>query len=260
MVFDCQKVSLEELNRLSQVNRQSLLIEGPSGCGKSYLSQQYANMLGIDDFVSVEPKVNEIREALDSSLQVDNRVLLCIENLDQGVASAAYTLLKSLEEPQPNVYIVITCRNIKMIPDTIISRSAVITANSPLPKDIDAYGHMKDTLKYNNIKDRLVWRCVKSFSEADAVLQMSNDQIAYYESLSEVCKFNDNVSNIVWAISHYADNQSCNLELSIRSIMELMHNSFITQCGIDCLRDLSSNRIAQHAVLSKFVFNAKYCE
>lgn len=260
MIFDCQIEPLAELDNLHKVKRQSILIEGAAGCGKSYFAYQYANMLNISDIVVVQPKVADIREALDSSVQLQTDVVLVVENLDLGVAAASYTLLKSLEEPLPHVYIIITARNIKYIPNTIVSRSAVVTVNIPLPRDLNEYAKHKDEIKYQQIKDRLVWRCARSFTDADKILSMSLDQLDYYESLSDICKFSDNVSNIVWAISHYANNDPCDIELSIRSIMELMHTTFITQCGIECLRDLSANRIAQHAILSKFVFNAKYCE
>ena len=260
MIFDCQIEPLNELSNLAKTQRQSVLIEGPSGSGKSYLAQQYTNMLSISDMITVAPKVADIRDALDNCIQIQTKVMLLIENLDLGVAAASYTLLKSLEEPLPNVYIVITVRNIKMIPDTIVSRSAVVSANVPTIKDINAYGKMRDELKYQAVKDRLVWRCARSFKDADSVLAMKPDYIVYYESLSELCKFTSNVSDLVWSISHYQDNQPCDIELSIRAVMEIMHNSFITKCGIECLRDLSANRIAQHAILSKFMFNAKYCE
>lgn len=260
MIANSQKESLQQLRLLSEIKRQSIIIEGPSGSGKTYLSKQYANMLNIDDFSIVEPKVATIREALDSCLSLSNNLVLEIENLDLGVPAASYTLLKSLEEPLPNVYVVITCRNLQGVPDTIISRSAVVTVGPPTLNDIDSYGKEKDTLKFNNVSSRLVWQCVRSFSDADAVLDMSIDEIQYYESLAEVCKFKESVSNIVWKIGHYDSNKESNLELSIRSIIELMKNPFVTKCGIECIRDLNKGRIAQHAVLSKFVFNAKYCE
>ncbi len=260
MNFECQVEPIHQLEELYKVNRQSVLIEGFQGCGKTYLSQQYANMLGVSDYVSVSPKVADIREALDSATQFNTKLVLNVENLDTGVAAASYTLLKSLEEPQPNLYIVITCRNAKYVPDTIISRSAVVSVGVPTFNDIDSFGKQKDELKFNNVKDRLVWRCARSFSDAESILAMTNEQISYYESLSEVCKLQDNISNLIWTISHYKDNQSCNIELAIRAIIELMHNNFVTRCGIDCIRELSANRVAQHAVLAKFLFNIKYCE
>lgn len=260
MVATSQKEALNELMNLALSNRQSILIVGPPGCGKSYISKQYANMLSVDDFSEIPPKVTEIREALDSCLSLSTPAVLAVENLDLGVPAASYTLLKSLEEPMPNVYIVITCRSADRVPDTIISRSAVVNVNPPTADDIDKYGREKDKLKFSNVASRLVWQCVRSYTDADAVLEMTPDEIEYYESLSEVCKFNDTVSNLVWKIGHYDSNKECNLELAIRSIIELMKKPFITKCGIDCIRDLNKGRIAQHAVLAKFVFNAKFCE
>ena len=260
MIFKSQVETIEELKKLASSNRQSVMIVGPSGSGKSYLAQQYANLLGIDDYSAIDPKVSDIREALDSCLTISNKVLLEIKNLDLGVPAASYTLLKSLEEPLPHVYIVITCRNADHVPDTIISRSAVVNLGPPTLSDIDNYGKQKDTLKFNNVSSRLAWKCVRSFTDADDVLNMTLDEIQYYESLSELCKFKDSVSNLVWKLGHYDSNKECNLELAIRSVIELMHNPFITQCGIDCIRDLNRGRIAQHAVLAKFIFNAKFCE
>lgn len=260
MVASSQKEALKELQTLANSNRQSILICGPSGCGKSYLAQQYANMLGIDDFSSIDPKVADIREALDSCLKITNKILIEVKNLEQGVLSAAYTLLKSLEEPYPHVYIIITSRNMQQVPDTIISRSAIVNMGPPTNNDIDVYGREKDALRFNNVAPRLVWQCARSFSDADEILRMTPDEIEYYESLAEVCKFKDTVSNIIWKISHYDSNKECNIELAIRSIIELMKNPFITRCGLECIRDLTKGRIAQHAVLAKFVFNAKFCE
>lgn len=260
MQFNSQQEPIEELKKLASINRQSIIIEGPSGCGKSWLSKQYANMLNIDDFSEVNPKVAEIKEALEGCLSISNPVVLCIENLDLGVSAASYALLKSLEEPVPNLYIIITCRNIDGVPDTIISRSAVVSVGPPTNDDIDYYGENRDRLKFNNIKSRLVWQCVRSFTDADTALEMSPDEINYYESLSEMCHFKDSISNMTWAIGHYPSGKECNVELALRSIMELMHKPFITKIGIECIRELNLGRIAQHAVLAKFLFNAKYCE
>lgn len=260
MHFKCQQEAIEELKKLKAVNRQSVVIEGPSGCGKSYLSKEYANLLGVTDYSIVAPKVSEIREAIDNSISLNTPIVLTIENLDLGVAAASYTLLKILEEPTSNLYIVITCRNIQMIPDTIVSRSAVVNVGPPTDADIDLYGETKNRLKFNIVKERLVWQCARSFSDVENILEMTNDEVDYYESLSEMCHFKDSIANMTWSIGHYKSGKECNIELAIRSIMELMHKPFITQIGIDCLRDLNQGRIAQHAVLAKFLFNAKYCE
>ena len=110
-----QRAALEDLHRLADANKHSILIEGSEGCGKSYIAKQYATMLDIVDFQVVEPKVQCIKEAINSCYVIDNPIVLYIENLDTGVLAASYALLKFLEEPSSHVYIVITCRNLQNI-------------------------------------------------------------------------------------------------------------------------------------------------
>lgn len=261
MEFKSQIEPINQLKALAESNRQSLLIEGPPGSGKTYLSRYYANLIDVHDVVVVSPKVGDIKEAIEGALAVENNVLLCIENLDLGVPAASYTLLKFLEEPVPHVYISVTCRNIRHIPDTIISRTTCVTVGPPTIDDLNAYGQSVNPAAYNGVRNSLVWQCARTLSDADAILKMNIDELSYYVNLKQVVKFSDSVSNIVWAISHYSHNNSeCNLELAVRSIIALCSNPFITQCGVDCIRDLNEGRIAKHAILSKFVFNAKYCE
>lgn len=260
MLFNSQKEAISSLESLAHKGRQSILIAGPSGCGKSYLSKQYANMLEIDDFYSVAPKVADIREAIDSCSAIQNNVLLCIENLDKGVSGASYTILKSLEEPLPHLYIVITCRSTEGVPDTIISRSAVITLGPPTPADINSFGEQADFNKYQVASKHAVWNSVKSFNDATAVLGMSLDELNYYDTIGQECAKKDSISSLSWKISHYDSSSPSNIELSIRSIIGYYNNPFITRCGIECIRDLTQGRIAQHAVLSKFLFNLKYGE
>ena len=260
MDFVCQRAAIEELKRLSVTDRHSILIEGAEGCGKTYSAMMYANMLEISDFQIVEPKVNEVKSAVDACLQLTNQVVLCIENIDLGVPAASYALLKFLEEPTSNVYIVVTCRNIKNVPDTIISRSAVVSISSPTQTDISSYAMNKDSMKFKLLSTTPLWKCVRAFKDADTVLNMTVDQLNYFDNLKEIKEFRDAVSNIVWRISHYDDNTETPVELVIRYIMNMIPTNHIQKVGVDCLNDLSLKRIASHAVLSKFAFEVKYCE
>lgn len=260
MNFKCQEQPLKELDVLRLSDRHSVLIEGPSGSGKTYLAMQYANMLDIPDFQLISPKVDDIKNTIDACTQINNRVVICIENLDIGVAGASYALLKFLEEPLPNVYIVVTCRNLQFVPDTIISRSAVVVTAPPVELDIATYSIAANASKFDELKFSELWKCVRTFKDADIVLNMTQDQIAYFNKLPELTKFSDTVSNLVWKISHYDDNSECPVDLVIRYIMNTVNTDHMRRAGIECLNDLSLKRLASHAVLSKFVFEAKYCE
>lgn len=260
MVFVCQKFSLEELKKLADNDRHSILIEGPSGCGKTYLAKQYAKMLFISDFMEVLPKVNDIRESVDSCNQLDNNIVLCIENLDKGVAGASYTLLKSLEEPFPNIYIVITCTNINDVPDTIISRSTVVSVSAPIDADLDLFSRSVNSEKYMRLQHSDIWKCVRTFNDANTVLNMSDEHLAYFEQIRILSTFKDSVSNIVWSLGHFEDKEETPLEIVIRYIMELVNTNHVRKAGIQCISDILQGRIAKHAALSKFVFECKYCE
>lgn len=260
MNFVCQKDQISELQLLASSDRHSILIEGSSGSGKTYLAKEYARMLKIDDFKIVQPKVADIKDTIDNCLQTDNKIVLCIENLDTGVLAASYTLLKFLEEPLPYVYIAVTCRNLMNVPDTIPSRSTVITTSPPIGNDIDEYAESINSEKFNSVRNTILWQCVKTFNDANTVLHMDTAQLNYFESLYDIMQFRDSISNIVWKIGHYDNNDPTPIELVIRYIMEIKATKHIETAGIRCIRDLEQNRIAAHAVLSKFAFECKYCE
>ena len=260
MNFICQQSSIEELKLLAASNRHSVLIEGPEGSGKSYLARQYATMLGVPDFQEIVPKVDSIKEAIDTCLQISTPIVLSVENLDCGVPAASYTLLKFLEEPLPNVYIVITCKNIKNVPDTIISRSVVVSTAPPVDVDISNYSISKDIEKFKQLQQSRIWRCVRTFKDADTVLGMDAEKLKYFTDLESIAKFRDTVSNLVWKIGHYNDNSETPVELVIRYLIDLCNTSHIRQAGISCISDLTQGRVAAHAAIAKFVFVCKYCE
>lgn len=260
MNFICQNASIEELNMLAAGDRHSVLIEGPEGSGKTFLARKYASMLQVPDFQEISPKVDTIKEAIDTCMQIATPIVLCIENLDCGVPAASYTLLKFLEEPLPNVYIVVTCKNLKNIPDTIVSRSVVVSTAPPVDMDISNYAISRDIEKFKQLQQTRLWKCVRTFKDADIVLGMDAEQIKYFTDLESIAKFRDTVSNLVWQIGHYPNNSETPVELVIRYLIELCNTAHIRQAGISCISDLTQGRVAAHAAIAKFVFVCKYCE
>lgn len=258
MKFLSQSEPIESLKVLATSGRHSVLISGPKGSGKTYLAKQFASMLNISDFQTVSAKVDDIRNTISSCLSINNKVVICIENLDTGVAGAAYSLLKFLEEPAEHVYIVVTVRNIQRVPDTILSRSALVTTAPPTYSDIEQYSSAKNFARFSQLEHQVIWKCVKTFSEADMVMNLTNEQLIYFDSLSSITSFNDIISNMCWKLVHYNDNTEAPAELVIRYLMEIVNTSQIKRCGINCLSDISSGRIATHAAIAKFLFEMKY--
>lgn len=257
MVIDCQKSAINQLQSLANSDRHSILIEGIEGSGKTELALQYSRMINTNDFTLVNPNVQQLRDAIDACYNLSTATCICIENLDQGVTAASYTILKFLEEPAENVYIVLTCRNRYRVPDTIISRSAVVTIDPPTRNSLVQYSKVR--YPDLNIDNHPLLRCMKTFSDIDHLSKMTADQIDYFHTFTQL-DFNESVSNMSWKLSHYPDNTECPVKFAIRYIMNLTHNVHVHRCGVECLDDLDSGRIASHAILSKFCMDLKYTE
>lgn len=260
LILDCQQSALAELKQLADANRHSVLLCGPTGCGKLYTAKKYADMLGISDFAVVTPKVNEIRETIAACFSLSSPVVLCIRDLDTGVAGAAYTLLKFLEEPADNIYIVVTAQSTQSVPDTIVSRSAVVNIAAPSPGDIEKYASAVNFQKFYKLYETVLWKCVKSFKEVEYVLNMTPEQFAHFESIPGKMQFRDSVYNTYWGLVKYPDNTSVPPDLVIKYIMQVCPTVTIRTAGIDAIRDLATRRLSESAVFCKFLLTAKFVE
>lgn len=260
MNFVSQNTPTLQLMDLANSRHHSILIEGPQGCGKTYLAKQYAAMLNVSDFEVVKCSVDTIRDAIDETCKIKNDVVICLENLDDGVLSASYTILKFLEEPLPNVYIVVTCRNLKKVPDTIISRSAVVSCGPPIDRDIEEFASNRNKQKFQSLSDSSIWKSVRSFKDAEYVLSMNDEQIKYFSQLDKMMSFSDTVSNIIWKLGHYEDNTEIPVGLVMQYIISKTNSKTVKRAAIRCMSDISLGRLAQHACLARFVFEAKYVE
>lgn len=260
MKLKCQVSALEDLTNLANRDRHSVLIEGVSGCGKTYLAKCYAKLLNVPDFVIVAANVNDIRKSIDMCYNLESRIVLAIENLDSGVLGASYTLLKFLEEPRENIYIVVTCSNINKVPDTIVSRSSVVTVAAPTPEDLKSFASTYSQEKQRMLSERVgLWNAAKNLIDIDYCMNLNSaSYIDHFENLVDAVSSKKPVSDIVWTLGHFPDNSEIPIEFAIKYIVSNTDDPRIKKYGIICIRDLDSSRIASHAVLSKFVLDCKY--
>lgn len=262
MIFECQTSPMKSLEHLAQSDRHSLILEGISGCGKTYLCKQFANMIQCQDVVNVKPTVNDIRSTIESCYSIKNTVVVCIENLDSGVAAAAYTLLKFLEEPASNVYIIITCRSLTKIPDTIISRSAVVSVPPPKQEDLVSFAKNRDNNKFKIYSRDPVWQVVKSFSDIDYIYKLSIDDTNYLSelrsSLLDGTLAKNSISTIAWNLGHYPDNRDLDARFILNYVLHSIEDAYLYRVCLDLLNDLEYVRIGSNAVITKFAFELKY--
>ena len=259
MNFICQQAAVSQLKTLAEHQQHGVLIVGNPGSGKTYLARRYAEILGISDFYKIIPAVADLRTMIDSVLSSETPVVLCIENLDDGVVQASYPLLKFIEDCPRHIYIVVTCNNYYAIPDTIPSRCALVNINSPTKQDIEQYAIEKDPEAYDRFKDKRVWKCIKSFGDADIVSKFTPENLKYFDNLDNLNFTKNTVSNLAWTLQHYEDKTETPLTLVIRYLMQVLPSNDRKVC-IDCLNDLADNRISKNAIISKLIFELKYTQ
>lgn len=258
MELKYQDNAIEELKRLADSDAHSILVEGRRGSGKTHLAQEFADMKGIDTFNAVNPKVVELKETIESSLKLDDNQVVCIENLDLGVSGASQAILKYLEEPLPNIYIVVTCINLLRVPTTIRSRSMTVKLHNPSPADLASYAQQYDSLRYNTAKDYLVFQICKSISDVKEVMNFTVDQLQYYDSVATDSFWADSIDRIMWNLGHYPNNEKANLKFSLRCLMDrYKSDKDIYRAALDALLALESSRISETAVLGKLVLDLK---
>jgi len=257
MNFKFQEDAYNQIDNLIESDVHTILLEGPKGSGKTYIANQFKNKSNVDALINVSCSVDELRSTMNESFDTDNNVLFVLENLDEVTVKSSYTLLKFIEEPRSNIFIIITCRNLYGVPDTILSRSSIVNLGHPNESDLISYCNNKDTVKSKELQTLKIWKIVNSFSDIDDILKLPLDKLKYFDNF-ELAIFKDTVSNLIWQFSHYPDNTETNLDFVIRYMLCNTDNQHIKFNCIESLKALQKKRVSQFAILSKFLFECKY--
>ena len=258
MKLQNQALAIDKLKDCAERDIHSIAISGGVGYGKTFLASQYASFLGIKNFHIVEPKVADIRDLLNNTAEVSERMVVCIENLDTGVLASAYALLKFIEEPMPNIYIVVTYRNRESVPDTILSRCSIVSIGNPSKEDLLAYvKHRYPNDSLDIIRSDL-YEMIASYSDIVKLATLSEEQKFYISNIYKSINFNYSVDKIVWGVTHFADNTQTPVTLVLLSLLRYTPNRHNRKLIIDSIDEISKGRIAQHAILSKLFLSLKY--
>lgn len=259
-----QNESMKKLQIAANADFHSLIIAGSPGCGKTYLANQYSKLLNIKNVNYIESSISDVKNIMFDVYHQTDKMLFIIENLDTGLVQVSYALLKLMEEPPDSVYIIVTCRNIDKIPDTLISRSYVIHMQPMGTMELSKY--MQDN--YQNLY-RLVIKyelmpCIKSISDIKQLNEYDESKIRYLSDLylhlhniltSKRLLRSTTVYSLSWKLTRFEDNSTIPVKLMFQILLCRFYNyPDICRIILDCVSDLESGRIAEYIVLQKFLF------
>lgn len=89
----------------------------------NYIDLKYYN--GKDESIK-KRHIEAIQEEFSKSSVEGKAKIYILENIDNATPEAMNTLLKTLEEPIPGIYAILTCENMNRVLPTIISRCMVV--------------------------------------------------------------------------------------------------------------------------------------
>ena len=254
-MFEKNNQAIEMLKMLSKSKSQSIVISGMSGSGKTYCAKLYHKYMKTDDFALVDPKMQDIRDLLEN-IQTSSTV--CIENIDCGVQGVSQAVLKFVETPPTGIYIIVTCRKLDSIPETILSRCAKVELPPVSQSDLVEYTKQKYPANYEQIhRKQDIWKSITNIHDIDWLCTLTERQLDEISGLYQIATGASAVSSIVWKLQNLSDSTKINTEFVLKYLMQNSKNPRYQDIFRRALDDMEM-RIPAHAALSHAIMQVKY--
>ena len=114
------------------------IITGAKGQGKTELAIEISKKMKIP-FCNIGIKIDDIREMIEMAYKQTEPIIYLIQNADKMSLNAKNSLLKLVEEPPQQAYIIMELQQIENTLDTIKSRCQEIKLDSYELKDIEKF-------------------------------------------------------------------------------------------------------------------------
>lgn len=208
---DKQKKLLDQMLQKESMNHHAFIFAGPEYIGKYKIAEQFAKSLSegkeecdwnnldqqVDsDITIIEPlieekkgsvkqkdiSVSQIREAVRVfHLSADKKAkVIIIRNAHKMTIGAQNALLKSLEEPPENAFLILTTSETSNLVDTIVSRCFKISFNLLEKEELQSLSTDEELIDNDLTKKRII----SAFPPAN-----SKDLKAFLRSIISCLKF-----------------------------------------------------------------------
>ena len=254
MEFQNQKSAMYELKHLASADCHSILLHGEAGCGKSWLSRKYQSMVKADDFIQLYAKMQDIKDFITNVYLYQTKAVVCIENIDCGVDGVAQAILKLLEEPPENIYLIVTARYARNVPNTILSRTSTVFVQQFKFDDLLLYAKEKYGLKAESLKQDLYLFC-KNPNDVDYIMSLQQSELDYVKALPELISSKNPVATTVWKLQQLHSGAKIPMQFIIRSLYNGVADKF-KPIVLQYESDIDSG-VPNHVILSAMILNIK---
>ena len=165
------------------------ILTGIRGSGKKLLCKYIADKLNATLY-PIDTSVDSIRSLGDLSYKLTNRILFMIADADNMSVQAMNALLKTVEEPHGDIYIVMTLEDKVNTLPTILSRAIVFPMDTYSTDDILAYYTMNYSGATSSDKSLISSVCIVP---GDVDMLVNNGTKTLYSFVEKVV---DNIATV----------------------------------------------------------------
>lgn len=260
-----QQQLLDRIDSLINSNNfpRFAIIVGPQCAGKKLIANYISDHLSCM-FVPSSIKIDSVRDVIDSSYQVMNKVCYMFADADDMSISAKNALLKVTEEPPLNSYFIITLKNTENMLPTILSRGTQFFLQPYTDNELYVYGNNKSFM----LEDITAKMC-STPGEIDMIIKYGEEQfLSFADSvLDNIGKAN--ISNVLKLSNNFAikkDDSKYDINLFLHCIMALCLERYknnadkrynllcVNTCNV--LSEFHTSSVSKLAVLDKWLIMA----
>lgn len=198
--------------------------------------ENYSDLFQCDGSISSIKKDDIItmkKQLSYSGVDDSNLKFYYLRNCENSSKETFNTLLKFIEEPNPNIIGVLTTSNINLVPITIISRCRIFY----LDEDQDELHNI--LTKYNCTRNKWIKLLFSDINQLELFLQSSN-----FEKINELHNFFMNIdwTNIKNKMEQFRTLDYLNIKILVRSLLVIVENKKIDLL-LNLINDLKHNPV-----------------
>lgn len=216
-----QNKLLNQIQIMSKTNfPRFIILVGNKGSGRKLVSKEISKKINAN-IINVETKINDIREIITISHNLNTPTIYLFSDTDKMSTSAKNALLKITEEPPKQAYFIMTLQDVNNTLETLRSRGTILYIDPYSSKELIEYTKLK---KYELSEKEIKIMTNICTNPGEINILMRYDILRFYNYVEAVVNNigtvnGANAFKIGTALNYKEDDGGWDITLFLRSIM-----------------------------------------